>query len=195
MHTLGQQQVADVEDAALVKSVRDGDSAAFRHLVERHEGAVAAVVCGMLGQTAEARDVGLEVFVRFFRSIDQFRGDANLKTYLTRIAINLSLNELKRRKRDVSRYLPLDDYDQIAGGPSPETELVTAERTKMVRNAIRELDTPFREVVVLRMVEGLSVRETADTLGIPAGTVLSRLARAQTKLRSLITPILENYNE
>lgn len=69
------------------------------------------------------------------------------------------------------------------------------ERDAMVRAAITSLDTPFREVVVLRLINGLSVRETASALGVPTGTVLSRLSRAQEKLRVLIKPLLPDYHE
>ncbi len=86
----------------------EGDEEAFRCLVERYEGAVAATVIGMLGPGGEVDDVGQEVFVRFYRALDRFRGDSSLKTYLTRIAINLSLNELKRRRRWLDRFRSRD---------------------------------------------------------------------------------------
>ena len=86
-------------DEALVDSARDGNEGAFRELVERFEGRVASVVIRMLGDTAEAEDVGQETFIRFYRSLRGFRGQASVGTYLTRIAINLSLNELKKRRR------------------------------------------------------------------------------------------------
>ncbi|NIR47450.1 sigma-70 family RNA polymerase sigma factor, partial [candidate division KSB1 bacterium] len=86
-------------DRELIDNVRAGDSQAFEQLVKRYESQVAATVIGMLGSCQEADDVGQEVFIRFYKAIHQFREEARLGTYLTRIAINLSLNELKRRKR------------------------------------------------------------------------------------------------
>ncbi len=182
-------------DRRLVADAAAGDRSSFSTLLERHEGAVAATVVGMLGKTDAADDVGLEVFIRFFRSIDQFRGDSNLRTYLTRIAINLSLNEIKRRGRNANRFQQLESEEYVSDEPSPEQAVMQAERDQMVRTAIEQLETGFREVVVLRMVQGLSVKETAEVLEIPSGTVLSRLSRAQNKLRSMIKPLLANYDE
>lgn len=184
-----------VDDSVLVAEAIAGNGDAFKKLVERHEGAVASTVVGMLGQTEEAKDVGLEVFVRFHRSMHRFRGDANLRTYLTRIAINLSLNELKRRKRSSQRFEPLAEVEHQSAGPTPSMVLEQSERDRMVRDAIASLDPTFRSVVVLRMVDGRSVKETAAILDVPEGTVLSRLARAQQKLRSIIKPLLTNHDE
>jgi hypothetical protein len=86
-------------DSQLIAAARDGDPRAFANLVERYENKIARTVIAMLGDSAEADDVGQETFIRFYRSLDSFREESALGTYLTRIAINLSLNELKRRKR------------------------------------------------------------------------------------------------
>ena len=113
-----------VSDADLVSRARAGDMRAFRMIVSRYEATIAAVVISMLGPGGEADDVGQETFVRLFRSLDQFRGDAALSTYLTRIAMNLSLNELKRRKRRSRRFLRIDESagveirDPGAGAPA-----------------------------------------------------------------------------
>ncbi|RMH54101.1 MAG: sigma-70 family RNA polymerase sigma factor, partial [Bacteroidetes bacterium] len=90
---------ASPSDETLVARARQGDEQAFRNLVERYESTVAATVIGMLGAGPEAEDVGQETFIRFYRALHQFRGEAAVGTYLTRIAINLSLNALKRRRR------------------------------------------------------------------------------------------------
>ncbi len=94
-----------LSDIELIEKTKAGDQRAFGQLVSRHQSRVAATVIGMLGNSPEADDIGQEVFVRFYRSIVSFRGEANLSTYLTRIAINLSLNELKRRKKCPHRDL------------------------------------------------------------------------------------------
>jgi len=177
---------ADASDGELIERARSGDQEAFRMLVERYEPAVARTVVGMLGQTEEARDVGQQVFIRFFRACGDFRGDSSLKTYLTRIAINLSLNELKRRKRFRKRFVGLDYAERIpASVTTPFSDDV-----RLVRRAVAELDEPFRAVVQLRLIEGYSVKETAEILEIPTGTVLSRLSRAQRKLARRLSPIL-----
>lgn len=161
---------------------RAGDSRAFRELVGRYERQVAGVVIGMLGRTAEADDVGQETFIRFFRALADFRGDAALGTYLTRIAVNLSLNELKKRKRNL-RNVALDDNLAEVRQLGNEEHQQRREAKELVNKAIQALDPPFRSVIVLRMIEGYSSKETAEILEIPLGTVLSRMKRAQEKLK------------
>ncbi|MDX1666037.1 MAG: sigma-70 family RNA polymerase sigma factor, partial [Saprospiraceae bacterium] len=85
-------------DEELVADAAEGDDSAFREIVARHERLVRSTVAGMLGYRPEVDDVAQEVFIRFYRSLDQFRGDAKLSSYLCRIAINLTLNEIKSRK-------------------------------------------------------------------------------------------------
>ncbi len=184
--------MADTE-LDLLTAVRRGDQSAWRALVERHEGAVAAVVVGMLGPGDEADDVGQETFIRFYRSLNSFRGDASLKTWLQKIATNLSLNALKRRKRGLRRFIDMDDADESApqlqsDGAAQQTALGDVE---MVRAAVAALADKHRPVVVLRMIEGYSTRETAAMLGIPEGTVLSRLSRALEQLKVLLAPAMQ----
>jgi RNA polymerase sigma-70 factor (ECF subfamily) len=181
---------AEPSEAELVDRARAGDEAAFRALVVRYEPLVAATATGMLGRGPEAEDVGQETFVRFWRSLDRFRGDSTVGTYLTRIAMNLSLNVLKRRTR-MRRWFPggdLPDRPDPAAGASREVE--RSETARLVGDAIRTLAPPHRAVVVLRLVQGLSTAETAAALGIPTGTVLSRLSRAQRRLREKLAPIV-----
>ena len=174
----------------LVERANGGDSEAFREIVRRHEDGVAVTVIGMLGPGDEADDVGQETFIRFYRSMHRFRGDATLRTYLTRIAMNLSLNALKRRTRRTARMSSLDAGASRAamgenlstGEPGPDVALERRETKRAVRAAIDALDEKHRAVVVLRMIEGLSTRETGEVLGVPQGTVLSRLSRALEKL-------------
>jgi RNA polymerase sigma-70 factor (ECF subfamily) len=174
-------------DEELVQAARDGDEDAFRELVERFEPVVAATVIGMLGDCAEAEDVGQETFIRFYRGLKSFRGESSVKTYLTRIAMNLSLNELKRRKKRRLRFTekPVEDHRGIVDrrrGPGEDVD------KELVWMAIGQLDQKFRSVVVLRLIDGYSTGETAEILGLPAGTVLSRLARGQKKLKEILEP-------
>lgn len=165
-------------DDDLIKASRNGDMKAFRILVERNESKVAGVIKAMLGDTTEAVDVGQEVFIRFYESLDKFKGESLLSTYLTRIAINLSLNELKKRKRHHSLF----DSDE----PGLTTSVVNSDLDlkEAVNYEVGRLEPEFKSVVTLRMIEGYSTEETATILNIPIGTVLSRLSRAQKKLRS-----------
>ncbi len=175
-------------DQELVAAARDGDDGAFKELVMRYEPVVAATVTGMLGNCPEAEDVGQETFIRFYKSLKNFRGDSSVKTYITRIAMNQAINEIRRktRKGKVFSSTPPDEMGDIpdrrpAADDGPDRELVG--------QAIEKLDDDFRSVIVLRLIDGYSTAETAEMLNIPVGTVLSRLSRAQKKLRGLLKPV------
>jgi RNA polymerase sigma-70 factor, ECF subfamily len=178
----------DTPDLELIASARGGDSSAFRTLVERHEPRVAATVIGMLGAGADAEDVGQEVFVRFHRALDQFRGDAAVGTYLTRIAINLSLNASKRRQRSRLRFWSRDQEEAPPPEPSIDGQDVVDQsaRRDIVRWGIQQLRPDHRAVVVLRMIEEYSTKETADLLDLAEGTVLSRLSRGMARLKEIL---------
>lgn len=181
-------------DEQLIAASKAGDESAFGQLIRRYESQVAATVYGMLGHCAEAEDVGQDVFIRFYKNLDQFQGKSKLGTYLTKIAMNLSLNELKRRKRkrmlfwekSVEENHTLVDTDN-PGGFDDQKELVNA--------AVQKLEPDFRSVIVLRLIDGYSTRETAQILAVPEGTVLSRLARAQKKLKKILEPHFGEYYE
>jgi len=186
-------------DEALLARARAGDERAFAAIVARHEARVAATAIGMLGPGHEAEEVGQETFIRLYRSLDRFRGDASLATYLTRIAMHLSLTALRRRKSWLARFVPAATGPaprEATGRPSgprieamPDGEagdalnsMVREERRERVRAALEDLKPEHRAVVVLRWIEGLSTREAADALGVPEGTVMSRLYRAMDRL-------------
>ena len=177
-------------DLQLIEQALDGNDHAFEQIVRKYENRVAATVIGMLGKCDAADDVGQEVFIRFYKVMHKFRGSANLGTYLTRIAINLSINELKRRKRRLMFFSKPDDRPFPEPAGEPDDSAVNSEEKELVQKAIQKLDTKFRSVVVLRLMEGYSTEETAKILSIPIGTVLSRLARAQKKLKVLLAPII-----
>jgi RNA polymerase sigma-70 factor (ECF subfamily) len=143
----------------------------------------------------EARDLTQETFLRAFQSIGRFRGDANLKTWIYRIAVNQARNRWRwwrRRRRDVT--VSLDATSDLTAQPlsaslrdddaiDPEQETLAREREGHLRGALLELKRPFREAVILRDVEGFSYEEIADTLQISIGTVKSRLSRGRLELR------------
>jgi len=171
-------------DAVLVARARDGDERAFATIIDRHEQRVASTVVGMLGPGGEAEEVGQEVFVRLYRSLDRFRGEAALGTYLTRIAMNLSLTALKKRKRWYERFIELAPGRESAGSDDDALDrLERGQRVQRVRRALDRLPADQRAVVVLRWLDDLSTRETAEALSIPEGTVMSRLSRAMERLR------------
>ncbi len=179
-----------LQDNLRIQRAKSGDAQAFRELVEQHQGRVRATVRSMLGPVPEADDVAQEVFVRLYQSLADFRGEAELSTYLSRIAINLSLNALKQRKRK-GRWLTFSRRE----GPEYEVEDRSARPDRQdlrdaLQRSLQQLDPAFRAVVTLRLVEGYSVEETAELLALPKGTVASRLARAQQKLRAILEPWL-----
>lgn len=193
--TVGPVSNDSVGDPELVDRAIRGDDGAFRLLVERYESVVASTVIGMLGPGDDADDVGQETFIRFYRSLKKFRGEASVKTYLTRIAINLSLNALKRGRSLMERFVSRDQ----ASAPLPEPTLngvnavESRETEEVVQHAIQQLNPKHRAVIVLRLIEGYSTKETAEILDIPHGTVLSRLARAMDALKPLLQPYANDH--
>ena len=181
-------------DDDLLARARAGDDEAFRQLVVRYEPVVAATIIGMLGRGADAEDVGQETFIRFHRALGEFHRDSTLKTYLVRIAMNLSLNALKRRRRISLRFVSRDRSDEVMPEPSvmPAALDDTEERRAMVQQAVAGLGEKHRAVVVMRMLQDLSTRETATALGIPEGTVLSRLSRAMQELAAALGPYMKS---
>lgn len=175
-------------DTELIQATIAGNQMAFRKLVERYRSQVAAAVIGMLGHCAEAEDVGQEVFIRFYKSLKSFKGKSTVGTYITRIAMNLSLNELKRRQRGHrTQLVDPSTFDQSANSANNSD----FETKQLIRNAVMRLAPEQRSVVVLRLIKGHSTKETAEFLEIPLGTVLSRLARGQRALRDYLSTIEE----
>ncbi len=169
------------EDFELVQKALEGDKFAFGIIVRKHELPVAKMVMGMLGDTQEAEDVGQEVFIRFYRSMKQYKGDSALGTYLTRIAINLSLNAIKKQKKKKISNLEKVNF-QLSG----EDDAEKSDTKELVEKALSQLEPAYRSVIVLRLIKGYSTKETAQLLKIPLGTVLSRLLRAQKKLKVIL---------
>jgi len=171
----------------LISEARKGNQQAFKEIVKKHEARVAATVIGMLGYCQEAEDIGQETFIRFYQALDKFRGESSVGTYLTRIAINLSLNEIRRRQRRRKFFFSNAD-DKIENIPDTNNPKNRKETKHIVQQGIQKLDPKFRSVLVLRLIDGFSTEETAQILNLPIGTVLSRLARAQMRLREILNP-------
>lgn len=180
----------ETPDLELINRIRNGDKAAFTQIVKRYEAKIASTVYGMLGKTQEADDVGQEVFIRFYKAIDKFRGDSKLSTYLTRIAINLCLNEIKKNKvRSIFSFESWSKKEE--DNPTDNNNFERFEKSEIVRKALNNLDVKYRSVITLRILDGYSTEETADILGLPIGTVLSRLSRGQQKLKNILAPYKE----
>jgi RNA polymerase sigma-70 factor (ECF subfamily) len=171
------------------------DAAAFEQLVAERTGDIYALLFRLTGDPEEARDLAQETFLRAFQAIQKFRGDADLKTWLYRIAINQARNRWRwwrRRRRDatVSLDATVGEREQTvamhledASASDPEQETLARERQQQLREALQGLRSAYREAVVLRDIEGLTYEEIAATLQINIGTVKSRLARGRLDLR------------
>lgn len=163
-------------ETGLIEQIRLGDMKAFREFVQLHEKNIANIVIGMLGNTPEAEEIAHDAFLRFFYNIRDFREESSSKTYLTRIAINLSLNELKKRKLHKERYIYQEDMRAFSGVSEDDPE--SFEIRDILEKELQKLEEGQRAVFILRILEGYNTKETADILHIPLGTVLSRLHRA-----------------
>jgi RNA polymerase sigma-70 factor (ECF subfamily) len=180
------------DDRALVARAASGDEGAFRQLVAAHEQALARTITAMIGPGDDADDVGQETFVRFFNTLDRFRGEAGVRTYLTRIAMNLCLDVLAKRRRRLG-WISIDgsDDDPPIAAPDEQQAAGVEELRATVRRAVDALDPKHRAVVVLRFLEERSTKETAEILEVPEGTVMSRLKRALEKLKVTIGPEID----
>jgi RNA polymerase sigma-70 factor (ECF subfamily) len=184
-------------EAQFVERLRAGEPAAFDYLVRERSGDVYALLYRLTEDPEEARDLTQETFLRAFQNISRFRGDANLKTWLYRIALNQARNRWRwwrRRRRDLTVSLDAErgqgeqplSASLRAVGANPEQETLARERETSLRNALRSLSRPYREAVILRDVEGLSYEEIAASLEISVGTVKSRLSRGRLELRRIL---------
>jgi RNA polymerase sigma-70 factor (ECF subfamily) len=170
-------------DEELVKASIDGDKLAFGEIVNRYRKMVARTVKGMLGDSVYSEDIGQEVFINLYNSLSSFRGEAKLSTYIQRIAVNLTLNEIKRRKRFFSMFSHKENDEMMEYEiADPENE-EKWEAREIVNKALMSLDPRFRIIVAMRLLQGYSTKETAEILDLPLGTVLSRLSRAQEQLK------------
>lgn len=184
-----------IRERLLLRRLRERDERAFREMVEQHQNQVYNLLYRMVGNKEEAEDLAQEVFVTVFKSIDQFRGDSKLSTWLYRIAANHCKNRIKylarRHDRDKSELSTVTEAEASAqvgalGGEhreGPEQALVGAERERVVQAAIAALEEEHRLVVVLRDIEELSYEEICQITGLPEGTVKSRLHRARLALK------------
>ncbi len=183
-----------VEDQFLER-LRQGEVAAFERLVAEQTNDVYALLYRLTAEPEEARDLTQETFLRAFQSISRFRGDANLKTWIYRIAVNQARNRWRwwrRRKRDATVSLDATDdrHEQPLAATlrnedavDPEQETLAKEREGQLRDALLGLRRSYREAVILRDVEGFSYEEVADTLQISIGTVKSRISRGRLEMR------------
>ena len=182
------------EENELVKAALEGDKNAFGEIVNRYQKMVARTVKGMLGDSVFAEDIGQEVFIKLYYSLSEFRGEAKLSTYIQKIAVNLTLNEIKRRKRFFSMFSQKGNNEMYEFEIADHDTEERREASEIVNKALLAMDPKFRIIVTMRMLQGYSTKETAEILDLPLGTVLSRLSRAQEQLREYFGKIINNMN-
>jgi RNA polymerase sigma-70 factor (ECF subfamily) len=182
--------VADRE-AMLVHRCVAGDETSCSELVADHQRMVFQLAFHLLGDYEDARDLSQDVFLQVFRTLDRFRGQSALRTWIYRIAINLARNRQRWwRRRFKSAQVSLDAHVEQHGddvltdtGSTPELALRRKETADRVWSALESLPFEQRTAIVLREIDGLSYDEIAFSLGIAIGTVKSRLTRAREALR------------
>jgi RNA polymerase sigma-70 factor, ECF subfamily len=189
-------QAARTDDVALVHNILDGDDQAFERLMRRHNRRLFRVARSIVHDDDEAEDVLQEGYIRAYQSLAGFRGEARLSTWLTRIVVNQALQR-RRRRETIVRSEPADEAtsDEVAAVETPESLAMRAELRRLIEASVDELPTAYRSVFVLRAVEGLSVSETATSLGISEASAKTRFLRARRQLRRAvglrIGPLLE----
>jgi RNA polymerase sigma-70 factor, ECF subfamily len=182
-----------MREGRLVRRLKDRDEKAFREMVDEYRDRVFSLTYRMLGSRAEAEDLAQEVFITIFKSIDSFRGDSKLSTWLYRVTANHCKNRIKylARRHDRDRT-ELTERVEAGGGaslavpraaPRPDAQLEGAQMEQILQQAIAELDEDQRILVILRDVEDLSYEEICAITELPDGTVKSRLHRARMALR------------
>jgi len=178
-------------DEELVRRARSRDEAAVRVLTRRHNRRLYRIARSILRNDGEAEDVVQETYVRAFTHLDQFRADASFTTWLTRIALNEAMGRLRRRRATVDweahgesrSEAEIIQFPLSMTGDDPERNMALTQIRNLLENAIDDLPDGFRTVFVARIIEGMSMEETAELLGLRPETVKTRLHRARLLLR------------
>lgn len=180
-------------DLALVRAAAGGDEEAFAELVRRHQRRVFNLARALTGNEDEAEDLAQETFIRAFRGLGRFRGDSAFTTWLYRITVNVFRSRRTRQSlwsRLWSREI--EGRHVIRADPSPaaglEADLV---RRDLIDKALAVVPPDLRLAVTLRDVEGLEYREIAEVMGVPIGTVMSRIFRGRQRLRAALASLME----
>jgi RNA polymerase sigma-70 factor (ECF subfamily) len=187
-------------DTAAVALAREGDSDAFRGLVERHSRAVYRLAHRMTGNPQDAEDVVQETFLKAYRQLGRFESRANFGTWLHRIAVNCSIDLIRSRKHQETSH-DAADLDLLGGGaggndqrddPSPERLMLSAEVQERVGRAMEGLTAMERAAFVLRHFEGQSIDDISRALGLKSNAAKHSIFRAVRKMRLALEPFVES---
>ncbi len=191
------------DDLTLVKRVRGGDQRAFKLLVERYQRKVYAVALGMLKDKEEAMDVSQEAFVKVYKYLDHFKGDASFYTWLYRITVNICIDIIRKRAGaggeavEFDETMPMDVSEANIGalgsrlGTNPQKSALRRELAEKIQEALAAVPEKHRAILLLREIEGMSYEDLSRTLDIPKGTVMSRLFHARAKVQKILSQYLE----
>jgi RNA polymerase sigma-70 factor (ECF subfamily) len=191
------------DDLTLVKRVRNGDQRAFKLLVERYQRKVYAVALGMLKDKEEAMDVSQEAFVKVYKYLDHFKGDASFYTWLYRITSNICIDVIRKRAgsggehAEFDETMPMDVSEANIGalgsrlGTNPQKSALRRELAEKIQEALAAVPEKHRAILLLREIEGMSYEDLSRTLDIPKGTVMSRLFHARAKVQKILSQYLE----
>ncbi len=179
-------------DAAVVERARKGDHEAFRVLVERYQGRAFRLALRVLRDEEQARDAVQDAFLKAYGSLDRFEGRSSFYTWLYRIVMNLCLDRKRRDRSD--RHVEwndevatgIEETDAGAGGGAPDEAAERSQLGAIMAQAIEALPEDARRTIQLREIDGLSYKEIASALGIPKGTVMSRLHYARRRLQETL---------
>jgi len=183
----------------LMRSVQEGDEEAFKELVRRYNEPIRVFALRLLNDREKALDVAQETFIRVFTRADGYRPVASFTGWLYRIAYHLSINEIRRQRRQPALPLETPSDSQHDGSPrfeardgrdSPEETLLGNERQEAVRRCVAALPAKYRGAVVMKDMEGLTFEEIARILDCPESTVKSRVMRARRMLQQRLEPYL-----
>ena len=185
-------------DLELVKRVQRGEKSAFDLLVLKYQHRIGAVIGRFVPDHAEAQDIAQESFMRAYRALQNFRGDAQFYTWLYRIAVNTAKNHLvAMKRRPPTSDVEVDDAEHFTGArmqdnDTPEHELLREEIAREVSQTVAALPEELRQAITLREVEGLSYEEIAETMDCPIGTVRSRIFRAREAIDARLRPLMDS---
>lgn len=182
------------EEREIIESVRSGETEAFGALVAEHQNRVFSLALRMVGNEEDARDLAQEAFIRAYTSLAGFRGDSKFSVWLYRLTSNICIDFLRSRARRQAVSLTYDD-DEAEGGEmeipderfSPEAGLERSELREAVRRGLDTLSPEFRDILLLREIDGLSYAEIGEALQLEEGTVKSRIFRARKKLTEFLS--------
>lgn len=185
-------------DLLLVERARNGDKRAFELLVEKYRRKVIRLLSRMIRDSEEVEDIAQEAFIKAYRALPQYRGDAAFYTWLYRIAVNTAKNYLAARSRNVLTVSDMagndedrdEEYRMAPDLDTPDAQLLSKQIAYAVNEAVEALPEELRTAITLREIEGMSYEDIATVMGCPIGTVRSRIFRAREAIAAKLRPIL-----